>query len=286
MVKLLWARSERAGMSHQNNTARTARGLGIATMLLATVMTTTWSGCSKISRLTDADNAEATASSTHTTAALGSLALEATLNQIDPTNFAPLSGPPAVTAVGDATSGTVTIDFGTGTEVNNATVSGTVVGTYSVSGNSVTVTVTFSSLTANTSKAGSMAIDGSLTLTATLNGTSNISGAFTGSVTATVGGETTTVTPNLTYNIDGTPTSGDIDLAGTMGIDSSVYGDWTATLSAITATVSQSTRSINSGTLELDRSSFPPITVTMQFTGANSGTLEVSPTGYSKDFTL
>ncbi|MHC4814284.1 MAG: hypothetical protein ACYTGO_18040 [Planctomycetota bacterium] len=259
------------------------RSLGVAGMLLAGFL---WSGCSDASKLTDADTAEATASSAHTTAALGSMALEASLNQIDPTNFAPLSGPPSVNAVGNATSGTVTIDFGTGTQVNNATVSGTMIGTYSVSGNSVTVTVTFSSLTANTSAGGDATFDGSLTLAATLNGTSNIAGTLTGSVTASNGGDTTTVTPNLTYAIDGTPTTGDITLAGTVGLDSSVYGDWTATLTAITATVSQTDRVINSGTLAMARTSFPPITATMVFTGQNSGTLDVSPGGFSKNFTL
>jgi len=272
-------------MSHQHNTTGIGRGLRVATMLLATFMTTTWSACSDVSRLTDPEAAEATASSAHTTAALGSVVLEAALNQIDAANFAPLNGPPSVVATGNATAGTVTLDFGTGTAVNNATIAGTAVGTYSVSGNSVTVTVTFSGMTAQTSSAGSMAVTGSMTLTATLNGSSNISGAMTGTVTTTVGSDTNAVTPNLTYSIDGTPTTGDITLAGTIGLDSSVYGDWTATLTAINATVSQTSRDINSGTLELDRSSFP-ITATMLFTGANTGTLDISPGGFQKDFTL
>ena len=63
-------------------------------------------------------------------------------------------------------------------------------------------------------------------------------------------------------------------------------GDWVATLTALTATVSQSTRAINSGTLELDRSTFPAITATMTFTGQNTGTLEISPGGFQKTFTL
>lgn len=256
------------------------------TLLLATVMTTTWAGCSDISKITDPEVAEATASSAHTTAALGSMVLQASLNQIDAAHFAALNGPPSVVATGNATLGTVTLDFGTGTTVNNATVSGSVVGNYTVSGNSVTVNVTFSGVTAETGSAGSMAVTGSLTVTATLNGSSNISGTLTGSVTTDAAGNTTTVTPNLTYNIDGTPTTGDINLAGTIGLDSSVYGDWTATLTAINATLSQASRDINSGTLELERNSFPSITATMLFTGLNTGTLDISPGGFQKSFTL
>ena len=131
-----------------------------------------------------------------------------------------------------------------------------------------------------------MAVTGSLTVTATLNGSSNISGAFTGSVTTTAGANSTTVTPNLTYDLDGTPSTGDIELAGTMDVDSSVYGDWTATLTALEATISQSTRTINSGTLAMQYNSALSFTVTMQFTTANAGDLDVSPSGYSKAFTL
>ena len=263
----------------------TRPSLRIAGLLLAGSITAACS--SSLSKLTDPVQAEATASSAQITAALGSMALEASLNQIDSSNFAPLSGPPSVVATGDPTSGTVTLDFGTGTEVNNATMSGTVVGTYTVSGGTdVSVTVTFSDLTANTSAGGNAGITGSLTLTATLNGTSNISGAFTGSLTAAVNGETATVTPNLTYSLDGTPSTGDITLAGTMGLDSSLYGDWDATLTALTATISQSNRAINSGTLELERSGLLPITATMVFTGENSGTLDISPGGFEKEFTL
>jgi hypothetical protein len=268
-------------MIHHIHTSRTA------ILLLAAVMTTSWSGCSTdITKLLDSDAAEATASSAHLTTALGSIIRQASLNQIDPTHFGALSSPPSVSATGNPSAGTVTIDFGVGTMVNNATVAGTAVGTYSVTGNSVSVTVSFSGLTAQTSAAGSMTVGGSLTVTATLNGSSNITGGLNGSVTTSVAGFDTTVTPNLTYSIDGTPSTGDFDVDGTIGLDSSVYGDWTATLTAINATISQASRDINSGTLEMDRSSFPSVTVTMQFTGTNTGTLDVSPSGFTKSFTL
>ncbi len=275
-------------MGHENDNSLAGRGFATPALHLATltILAAVFWGCSSSKALTDPETAEATASSAHTSAALGSIALEACLNQVDPSHFAPLSAPPSVSATGDANGGTVTVDFGTGTKVNNATVSGTVIGTYSVSGSSVSVTVTFSGVTAQTAAAGPIAVTGSLTLTATLNGSSNVSGTLTGSVTTTAGSNTTTVTPNLTYSVDGTPTTGDIDLNGTIGLDSSVYGDWTATLNAINATISQTSRDINSGTLVLDRSSFPSITVTMQFSAANTGTLDVSPSGYTRSFTL
>jgi len=235
----------------------------------------------------DARQAEATVSTVQTTAALGSLALEASLYQIDPTNFAPLSSPPDVNATGDATSGTVTVDFGTGTAVNNATVAGTMLASYSVSGGTtVSITVTFSGLTTSTSAAGTATIGGSLTVSATLNGSSNVSGAISGSVTANTMQSMTTVTPSLTYSIDGTPTTGGITVDGSVGVDSSLYGQWTANLTAIQATISQASRVISSGVAALQRNSFPNVTVTMTFTGSNTGSLEVNPSGYTKSFML
>jgi hypothetical protein len=237
--------------------------------------------------LLDAQQAEATVSTVHTSAALGSMALQASLNQIDPTNFAPLSSPPLVNGTGDATSGTVNIDFGTGTMVNNATVAGEMVASYTVTGGtSVSITVTFSNLTTMTSAAGTATIGGSLTLSGTLNSSSNITGTISGSLTAMASGNSTTVTPTLTYAIDGTPSTGDITVDGTVGIDSSLYGEWTATLTAIHALISQATRVIDTGTAALERSGFPSVTVTMMFTGANAGSLEVDPSGYTKNFTL
>ena len=120
----------------------TRPSLRIAGLLLAGIITAACSDLSsKLAALTDPETAEATASSAPITASLGSMALEASLNRIDAGDFAALSGPPSVVATGNPTSGTVTLDFGTGTEVNNATVSGTVVGTYTVSGGtSVSVT--------------------------------------------------------------------------------------------------------------------------------------------------
>ncbi len=274
-------------MNDYHKAAKARWDLGFAGMLLAGIMCSGCSDSSTIAGLLDANNAESTASAGQTTAALSSMALEASLFQIEPANFAPLSGPPGVTPTGDPTSGTVTVDFGAGTVVNNATVSGTMVATYLVTGGtSVSITVTFSGLTANTSAGGAATIAGSLTLTGTLTGNSNITGTFAGSVTATTSGNTTTVTPNLTYAINGAPTTGDITLDGTVGLDSSIYGDWIATLTAINGTVSQSTREITSGIVALDRSGFLPVTATMTFTGANSGTLVVSPSGFTRNFDL
>ncbi len=226
------------------------------------------------------------ASSAHTTTALGAIALQACLNEIDPGHFAPLSTPPGVIATGDASGGTVTIDFGTGTRVNNATVSGAVVANYGVSGDSVTITVTFSGLAARTTPAGSMGITGSLTVTATLNDTSSISGALSGAVTTTASSNITVLTPNLAFAIDGTPITGDVGIDGTMGADSSAHGSWTATLTGIHATVSQSSRDIRSGTLAMQHDEYLSYTVTMQFTAPNTGTLDVSPSGATKIFTL
>ncbi len=270
-------------MNDYHKAAKARWDLGFAGMLLAGIMCNGCGDSSTIAGLLDANNAESTASAAQTTAALSSIALQASLNQIDSTHFAPLDGPPGVTPG----IGTVTVDFGAGTMANNATVSGTMLGTYTVTGGTeVSITVTFSGLTANTSAGGAAAIDGSLTLTGTLNGSSNITGTLAGTVTATTSGNTTTVTPNLTYAIDGTPTTGDITLDGTVGLDSSIYGDWTATLTTVNGTVSQSTREITSGVVDLDRSGFPPVTATMTFTGANSGTLVVTPSGFTRNFDL
>ena len=265
--------------------ALTARLAGSASLLAILCF-----GCnssSEVAGLLDASQAESTASAAHTNAALSALALEAALFEIDAVNFAPLTAPPTVSATGTPIFGTVTIDFGAGTDVNNATVAGTVIAAYTVTGNSVSINVTPSGLTTNTQSGGTMTLTGSMTVTATLNGTpTNIAGAITGTMTATSVSDTVTITPNLTYVLDGTPTTGDITLDGTIGIDSSRYGDWTATLTAINATVSQATRAINSGTLVMDRNFILPITATLVFTGSNIGTIDVNPSGYTRSFSL
>ncbi len=266
------------------SSAFTARLAGSASLLAILCF-----GCnssSEIAGLLDASQAESTASAAHTNAAVSSLALEAALFQIDAANFAPLTGPPTVSATGTPTVGTVTIDFGAGSDVNNATVAGTVTAAYTVTGNSVSITVTPSGLTTNTQSGGTMTLTGATTVTATLNGTSNIAGAITGTMIATSVSDTVTITPNLTYAIDGTPTTGDITLDGTIGILSTRYGDWTATLTAINGTISQATRAINSGTLVMDRNFILPITATLVFTGSNVGTIDVNPSGYTRSFSL
>ena len=83
----------------------------------------------------------------------------------------------------------------------------------------------------------------------------------------------------------------------TVGLDRSRLADLEEAILAIQAMLSggagryrghelKMSWGINSGTLEMDRSTFPAITATMTFTGQNTGTLEISPGGFQKNFTL
>ncbi|RMG18188.1 MAG: hypothetical protein D6731_02700 [Planctomycetota bacterium] len=239
--------------------------------------------------VSDGDQGQAVAANTQATGALTSLAVEASLNQADAANFTALQTPPQVTATGSATNGTVSLDFGTGTVVNNATVEGVLTADFTASGASgsisATVTVTFSNLRVQTARGGDATLNGQVTVSVTTTG-STATGSITGSVTAVSNLDTVTVTPSLTYTINGSPTGGTVQLGGTVGIDSQRYGDWTATFTNLLASITATARDITQGSLALTRNSSPSVTVTLTFTAPNQGTLTVTPSGVSTSFTL
>lgn len=237
--------------------------------------------------LSNLEKSEATTASAQSSTALGSLALEASLNQIDPT-YAPLTGPPTVTpGVGNtATSGTVNLDFGSGTVVNNATVSGQIDAAYTVSANAATVTVTYTNVSVDTAAAGVVVLSGSLTITvADVTLAPSATGTITGTLTAASTDDVTTITPDLTYSVSGTaPTSIVVD--GTMGLQSTAYGDWDGTFTGVTGSISPLTREITAGSINLASTSIPGLGADFVFTGANTGTVTIAPTGISTAFTL
>jgi hypothetical protein len=233
----------------------------------------------------DQDQAQVIVASTQTVPAAAQLTLGATLNQIDPTNFPPLQSPPTAMVTGNASAGTVNLDFGAGTTVNNATFAGTLQSTYTVTGNDVSITVDLTGLTIITTSAGSVDAAGTLTIVATLNGTAMITSTITGTVTLTNPTQTVTVTPNLTVTLDGQTSLATAN--GTSGIDHNMLGVWTANFNNIVASQALSAmRSINSGVLSLTRQTAPSLTAEFTFTGANSGDLVVSPLGLTISFVL
>jgi hypothetical protein len=232
---------------------------------------------------TDSGQAQVALSSAQTTNSAAALALGATLSFMNTGSFVGLQNPPAVTATGDPnTVGTVTVDFGTGTVVNNAIISGQIVSTFTRSGNDATITTVFNGFETTTTAHGTATTVGTLTTTTTMAGTV-ATGTITGSVTTTQSGDATTVTPNLTYSYDGT--AGTIVLNGTSAIVSSSVGSWTATLTNVAASVTAATREITSGSVRLDRSGIP-ISLNFVITGPNTGTVTITPGGITQSFTL
>lgn len=248
-------------------------------------------GCGSSSHSGASASSDAQGENVNTTAmpttSLAELALGASLAQIDPANFPALQTPPTVTATGTPASGTATIDFGSGTTVNDGTISGTldVTWTSSVSGQTTTATITASPSNMTVTDRGQTAtITGTLTIGATITGTT-ATGTITGPLTVTSPSYgTSVIAANLTYSLDGA--TGVITLGGDMDISNTIYGDWTATFSAVTATVTQTGRDVTSGTIELVRNTFPSVTVTLLFTAPNAGTLTLSPVALTRPFAL
>jgi hypothetical protein len=220
-----------------------------------------------------------------TTMAASTLALQAALNQIDPTNFQALQGPPATSATGNTTAGTVTLDFGAGTTINNSTFSGMFTSAYTAAGNSVSVSLNLTGLSIQTNSTGTAAATGILVVGATLNATSNITGTVTGTAALTNATDTITVTPNLTLALDGQTAASTLN--GTSGIVHDTLGTWNATITNIVATqLMTATRTINSGAVSLVRQTAPSLTVDFNFTGANMGILSIPALGLTVSFTL
>lgn len=210
--------------------------------------------------------------------------LLAALAQIQPGVFAPPIGP-SLTATGTPASGTVVVDFGSGSIFNKLTLTGAVSASWNATGpERWDLTLTFTKFGTDSFIGGSSILDGSLTFAVHITGTT-VSAALIGSVTKTStslfsGTSVTTISPNLTYAFDAA--SGTSVLDGTLDLSTDSLGTWSASSRALTF----ATGSVESGEVELQRLSFPKVGVTFTFTSPDQGTFMVSPLGIPGTFSL
>lgn len=221
--------------------------------------------------------------STQGVAPATALAMLATLNAMDSTNHPPLQGSsPAVSTTGNATAGTVTLDFGNGTIVNNATLRGRVVATYTAAvingsgSGSASLSIDLDDLEFTTSSAGAVQVSG----TALLGNFSfnDTSAAATGSngLQVTIGG--------VRYDVEQQAYAWNFDPTGAESIEITevnTYDDGTLTgvmvdLADIQMTFAGGNRAIVGGTAVGIRSM---IVEDYEFEAPNSGTLIIAPPG-------
>lgn len=236
---------------------------------------------------TDAAAAEETTGTTVQAAtAPATVGIEAALAAID-SSFPALGAPPTVTVTGTSTDGTVTVDFGTATVVNNATVGGSVAVSYVRSGNGATLGLTFSGLEVTTSANGSVTVSGDLTSSVTLGGSGTASGTLKGTMTVSTSssnGQTDSVTSTL--DLTWSASAGTLVVSGRITSNGTRNGSWTLDLASLTLAVAAPPRSITAGTITLMRQLGVPVTVTIAFTGTNTGTITTNPPGTTTTFSL
>ncbi|HBP20771.1 MAG TPA: hypothetical protein DEA08_23650 [Planctomycetes bacterium] len=210
--------------------------------------------------------------------------LQAALAQIQPETFAPPIGP-SLTATGTPLSGAVVVDFGSGSIFNKLTFTGAVGGTWTATGaERWELTLTFTQFGTDSLIGGSSLLDGSLSYAVQITG-STVTAVLSGSVTKTSssffsGTSVTTVSPNLSYAVDTATGLSVID--GTLDLSTGTLGTWSVTSRALTF----GSGSVRSGELQLERRSFPQVSVTFTFTSPAGGTFLVDPLGIPGTFSL
>lgn len=218
----------------------------------------------------------------------GELALQESLARMDPT-FSLVNPRPNVSHSGNTTSGGITLDFGalntSGTAYNGARYRGQLDATYVRSGSSATVNIDFTSLTAESDYLGTSDVDGTLTYSVSI-GTGSATGSITGDVAVDSSSELTDFEPqNLTFTL--TESTDRMVHNGTSEVLSTLRGDWNLSFSNLGATLDPvSARAITSGSVALTRTTGSSLSVTLLFTGANRGTLTISPGSTTRSFDL
>lgn len=203
--------------------------------------------------------------------------LLAFLAQVEPTTFAPPVGP-TISASGTPSSGSLTVDFGSGSILNMLTLSGAVTGSWAQTGPTAwQVSLAFADFGTTSLLGGTSRLDGSLTLAVAITGTTvsaTLSGSLTKVSTSLLSGtSTTTITPSITYAIDAA--TGLSVLDGSLAIATDGLGTWTAVADSLTF----GSGAVQSGAFEMQRNSFPAVSVTFTFTQPNQGTYAVRPLG-------
>lgn len=218
--------------------------------------------------------------------AAGDLALLASLAVMDAPNHA--IGPrPNVTVSGTSTSGQVRLEFGstsdTGNEVAEVDLRERVDATFTRSGASGTVNVSFPTLFARTDHLGTVDVTGSMVYTCNFSGTT-CTGTIVVDVTTSNSFDISTVSGTINYTITGGVIR---HTSGTLSTDSTDRGDWTSSLSNVDLDLSTPAfRFIDSGTIGLTRTTGSALGVSLLFTSPNRGTLTITPGSTTRSFDL
>lgn len=219
----------------------------------------------------------------------GQMALHAAMAVMEPGTFPPVDGNrPNVSYSGTATNGGVVVDFGgsntSGTEISDATLRGELEAVFTRNGNSVIVTITFTTLVATTEYLGTVAVDGTMTYNGTING-NTVTGNVSGSIDTDNSFDFSTFTPSsmsFTFSSAGTNV-----LTGSGTVASTARGNWGLTYADVTYHVNPfGQRWVDSGSAVVTRNSGSAVSVSLLFTGPNVGTLTISPGGTTRSFDL
>lgn len=202
------------------------------------------------------------------------------MGELSPGNFTTTtSGGVSInsTTSGSTTSGSATFDFSSSTSTT-----GSISINYSGGNGAANLTLAFNGFGVNTSTQN-LGLNGTLTYVVAYSGSSATLTA-TGSLTMTVDGVTRTVAINMTVDYDGVLKRSVI--AGTTTVTHSTLGVWTATLAGVTTAKNGADVVLTAGTVTLTRTLPFPATAVYVFTGNDSGTFTITPTGISGSFTL
>lgn len=235
----------------------------------------------------DGDEGLAANSPTIVAMAAGSMALQAAIAVMDPTNHDVIQARPNVSVSGTSTNGSLELDFGTtsstGNEIAEVDLREELDATFTRSNNSGTVNVSFPSLIARTDHLGTVDVFGTMVYTCTFSG-ATCSGTVVLDLTTVSNFETSDVSGTLNYTV----TNGVVRYtSGTLDTDSSVHGDWTSTVSNVELDTNQASfRFIDSGSIGLTRTSGSSLGVSLLFTSPNRGTLTISPGSTTRSFDL
>lgn len=217
------------------------------------------------------------------------MALHAAMAYMEPGTFPPVHGSrPNLSYAGSTTNGGVVVDFGgsstSGTEISDARLRGEVEAVFTRSGNNIIVTVDFTTLLATTEYLGTVAVDGTMTYNGTING-GTVTGTVSGSVDTDNAFDFSTFTPSsmsFTFSSAGTNV-----LTGSGTVSSTARGNWTVTYANVTYHVDPfGQRWVDSGSAVVTRNTGSALSVSLLFTGPNSGTLTISPGGRTRSFDL
>lgn len=275
----------RSGLCGERSTRARARTFfRLLGLLAVAVLHAGCSGGTSSSRSNEVDGQIAGAAAVQGGPVLALLAAQHALAQVATSSFTGVAdsvaciGTGDVSATGNTTAGTVTIDLtssGLCQSPYGAFYGGTVASTYTVSAGSVTVTSTFTDVAVRSTDDDTLQIDGTLTVIATTAGSPSTA-SLAGTLTVTDGGgRTRTVVYDLTpieiNDANRTITIQD----GDAEITDPIIGQWDVRLQGVRLVLDPSAPCVNAGLITGSRLG---VNVSLQFTACNQGDVLVNTT--------